>query len=77
MLEHFKKTNFHEEKGEYNANMCGDVRTLHKKNGCYYSKYMYVFIPFKSIDDVREFELKNNVNFKFCKSCFHNKLEEE
>lgn len=77
MLDEFKKTDFNKEKGKLNVNMCGNVRTLHKQNCCYYSKYLSVFIPFENLDEVKAFENEHGVKFKNCKLCFPNKEEEE
>lgn len=72
MLEEFKKRNFEKNHGDYNVNMCGDIRSLHKKDGCYYSKGMYEFIPFQTLEEVKKFESLHRVNFRFCKLCFPN-----
>lgn len=72
MLETYKKENFREDSKAYNVNMCGDVRTLHRLNGCHCSKWLSPFIPFDTLEEVEKFETQHNVNFKRCKNreCF-------
>lgn len=63
-------TEFKKNSKEYNVNMTGLVRTLHKKDACYYSKYMTSFIPFNSLVEVEQFEKEHNIVFKRCGNCF-------
>ena len=76
MLEEFTITcgtgkEFQELSKDYNVNMTGIVRTLHKKGSkCPWSKGMYSFIPFDTLEEVRKFEELHIVTFKPCGNCF-------
>lgn len=76
MLEEYTITSgsgklFQELSKEYNVNMTGLVRTLHKKGStCPYSHGMTSFIPFDTLDEVEKFEKEHIVTFKRCGNCF-------
>lgn len=75
MLEEYTFTSgsgklFQEKSKNFNVNMTVIVRTLHKKNGCYYSNGMTKFIPFDTIEEVERFEQEHNVAFRRCANCF-------
>lgn len=52
---------------QYNANVFGHTRMIHKKDGCYYSK-PYRFIPFDTLEEIKEFEKKHDVQFTYCRN---------
>ena len=51
----------------YNVNVTKQTRMVHKKDGCYYSR-PYQFIPFDTLDEIKEFEKKHNIQFTFCQN---------
>lgn len=59
--------NFMGSYGNYNVNVYKQSRMIHKKNGCYCSK-PYQFIPFDSIEEIKQFEKDNNVQFTYCQN---------
>lgn len=69
MLEEYTYTDFDRDSKQFNVNMTGQKRTLHKKD-CKIPCGMYHFIPFDTIEEVKEFEEAHNVQFKPCAICF-------
>ena len=62
---------FREFSKDYNVNMTGLVRTLHKKGtSCPCANGMFSFIPFDNLDEVKKFEQEHEVTFKRCGNCF-------
>lgn len=52
----------------YAVNMTKNVKTLHIANNphCYYSKKMFEFIDFDTLEEARSYEVK----FRECQNCF-------
>ena len=61
---------FQKRSKDYNVNMTKQQRTLHKKGNCPYSKGMWEFIPFDTLEDVEKFEKEHVVKFRRCGNCF-------
>ena len=59
---------FNKNSGNYNVNTYKQSRMVHKKGGCYYSK-PYQFIPFDTIEEIKEFERKHDIQFTYCQNC--------
>jgi len=58
---------FQKNSSNYNVNVFKQSRMVHKKNGCYYSK-PFQFIPFESLEEIKVFEKKYNVQFTYCQN---------
>ena len=58
----------------YNVNVYKQSRMVHKRNGCYYSK-LYQFIPFDTLEEIKQFEKIHDIQFTYCKNqkCGFNK----
>lgn len=74
ILDEYSYTDFVKYSKNYNINVYKQSRMVHKKDGCYYSK-PYRFIPFDSLEEIREFEEKHNIQFTYCQNpkCGFNK----
>ena len=53
--------------GNYNVNVYKQTRMIHKKNGCHFSR-PYQFIPFDTLEEIEQFELKHDVCFTRCQN---------
>lgn len=58
----------------YNVNVYKQSRMVHKRNGCYYSK-LYQFIPFDTLEEIKQFEKIHDIQFTYCQNpkCGFNK----
>ena len=74
ILDEFSFTDFAKYSKSYNVNVEKHSRMDHKKDGCYYSK-PYRFIPFVSLEEIKEFEKEHNIQFTYCQNpkCGFNK----
>ena len=62
ILDDYSFTDFAKYSKRYNVNVEKHSRMVHKKDGCYYSK-PYRFIPFVSLEEIKEFEKEHNIQF--------------
>ena len=65
---------FKKEYENFNVNVNKGARTVHKKDGCHNSE-PYQFIPFKTLNDIKEFEKEYSIQFTYCQDpkCEFNK----
>ena len=59
--------NFSKNSKKYNVNTYKHSRMVHKKGGCYYSK-PFQFIPFDSLEEIKQFEKDNDIQFTYCQN---------
>ncbi|MGN8921153.1 hypothetical protein ACTNB0_08700 [Lachnospiraceae bacterium HCP28S3_F9] len=64
---------YQEHAKEYVVNMCRNRKMVHKKNGCYQSKYLFESISFESLEEVKKLPFKVN----YCELCFPNQKDIE
>lgn len=67
ILDEYSYSDFEKYSKEYNANVEKYTRMVHKKGGCYYSK-SYRFISFDSLEEIKEFEKKHNIQLTYCQN---------
>ena len=74
LLDSFSFTDFKKNSKHYNVNVYKQSRMVHKKDGCYYSK-PHKFIPFDSLEEIKKFEKRHNIQFTYCQNpkCGFNK----
>ena len=74
LLDEYSYTDFAKYSRNYNINVYKQSRMVHKKDGCYYSKPSQ-FIPFDSLEEIKEFEKQHNIQFTYCQNskCGFNK----
>ncbi len=68
LLDDFSCTDFKKYSKNFNVNTFKQSRIVHKKGGCYCSKFLYQFIPFDSVEDIKKFEEKYNIKFTYCQN---------
>ena len=51
---------------QYVVNMLSNARTLHKKNGCYYARYLTKYYDFETLKDAEG----SGIECLKCKKCF-------
>lgn len=57
---------YESEAKEYVINMTSNARTLHRKNGCYYSHHLSKYYDFDTLEEAEQ----SKVEFLKCKICF-------
>lgn len=60
---------FQEDAKDYVINMQNNIRTLHKKNGCYYSKCFYKYYDFDTYEKAKA----SGLSIRDCLNCFPEK----
>lgn len=67
ILEEHSFCDFEKYSKQYNVNVYKQTRMVHKKDGCYHSRPIR-FIPFDTLEEIKEFEKKYDVRFTYCQN---------
>lgn len=67
LLDKLSYTNFEKYSKQFNVNTDKSNRMVHRKDGCYYCK-PYQFLPFDSLEEIKQFEEKHNIKFTYCQN---------
>lgn len=67
LLDEFSHTDFAKYAKNYNVNVNGSTRMVHRKDGCYYSKPSQ-FIPFDTPQEIEAFEKDHDIKFTYCQN---------
>ena len=67
ILDEYSFRNFSKYSKQYNVNVYKQTRMVYKKDGCCHSE-PFQFIPFDTLEKIKEFEKKHDVQFTYCQN---------